>query len=79
MKLKGIGLLVLMAMGTPAFADDMAEASETYNHDMCIESYSQNCINVVCLTSEDINCPQDCHHMALEKCGGGPDDDSEND
>ncbi len=35
---------------------------------MCVGNVTQNCINVICLTSDRIDCQEECEAMALRKC-----------
>lgn len=42
--------------------------SEKYDKSMCIERYTNNCMNTDCLTSEARDCPQKCREGAKDKC-----------
>lgn len=58
---------------TSSFAEALGD-NEYYFDDeindqvMCVGNVTQNCINVICLTSTSRECQEDCEEMALEKC-----------
>lgn len=47
----------------PVIIDD-----SNYKQQMCVQNTAQDCINTMCLNSEDINCPDKCQTDAQEKC-----------
>ncbi|WP_133126894.1 hypothetical protein [Legionella nagasakiensis] len=42
--------------------------AEQYNQDMCVERYANECINTICLTSEERDCQDQCRTDAVDKC-----------
>jgi hypothetical protein len=39
-----------------------------YNEQMCIQNTANDCVNTVCLNSEDLDCTDKCEADAEEKC-----------
>ncbi len=53
------------------FAVDIPQdvmGSEKFDATMCVSENTQNCIDSVCLTSEEIDCEANCQTMAQQKC-----------
>ncbi|WP_058532112.1 hypothetical protein [Legionella rubrilucens] len=42
--------------------------SENYDHDMCVNQYTDNCISTVCITSSALDCNEQCKAAAIDKC-----------
>ncbi|KTC99442.1 hypothetical protein [Legionella erythra] len=42
--------------------------SENYDHDMCVQQYTDNCISTVCITSSALDCNEQCKAAAIDKC-----------
>lgn len=64
-------LLSMILVAHVCFADDNPEVDQgaaTYNQMTCIDNATQECINNACLTSEDIDCEENCSTMAQDKC-----------
>lgn len=64
-------LLVMFFMSFSLYAVNDPETvigAEKYDKVMCIEQYTDNCINSVCMTSDDIDCQEKCKQMAEDKC-----------
>lgn len=65
-------MLPVFLLSSPVFADDLPtsvqQGSQTFDKDMCIQQYAQNCISTICITSSDINCQQKCRSDAKDKC-----------
>lgn len=56
---------------TSAFSSGATEYyfdDEINDQVMCVGYVTQNCINVICLTSNSRECQEDCETMALKKC-----------
>ncbi|WP_133138604.1 hypothetical protein [Legionella genomosp. 1] len=48
--------------------------SEKYDKQMCIERYTQDCLDSVCMTSSDTDCNDKCQSAAEDKCQDEADD-----
>lgn len=58
-------------MITSSFAvgvDEYYFDDEINDQVLCVGNVTQNCINIICLTSENRDCQDDCEDMALRKC-----------
>ncbi|KTD14941.1 hypothetical protein [Legionella israelensis] len=63
--------MFLLLLFLPAQAADIPEAEiEDQKHDqeMCVQQRVNQCIDVMCQTSEDINCTQICEQNAKNEC-----------
>lgn len=65
-------LLVLTALvPMTVYAADLPTVvigSENYDHDMCVQQYTDNCISTVCITSSALDCNEQCKAAAIDKC-----------
>ncbi|MBL7479043.1 hypothetical protein [Legionella bononiensis] len=61
--------LVLFSLMVSA-ADIPSEVEGTQDLDQlsCVDEATQNCIDNACLTSDDINCEDNCGKLAQQKC-----------
>ena len=61
--------LVLFSL-TVSAADIPSEVEGTQDLDQlsCVDEATQNCIDNACLTSDDINCEDNCGTLAQQKC-----------
>lgn len=57
----------LMAEGESTIVMDPAQEQQ-FDAKMCIDRYANNCINTVCLTSEERDCIEKCRLYAKDKC-----------
>lgn len=54
-----------------AFAEDIPgldEGSDKLNMEECVGENYQQCLDDVCLTSEEIDCNSNCQSLAEDKC-----------
>lgn len=68
---KGLLCLLFAFFVTSSFAIGVTEYyfdDEIDDQVMCVGHVSDACINVICLTSENRDCQEECQEMALEKC-----------
>lgn len=42
--------------------------AQQYNRDACIKKQTDDCVNTLCPTSSDRNCPDNCAKSAQAKC-----------
>ncbi|WP_133129539.1 hypothetical protein [Legionella yabuuchiae] len=47
---------------------EVEQGAEDYDETMCVQRYTDNCINMVCLTSEERDCQEQCQKDAEDKC-----------
>jgi hypothetical protein len=65
-----MGLFLLLFSLAAQAADDSTVIldSENYDQKMCIDRTSGDCVNTICLTSEERDCTDKCKADAEEKC-----------
>ncbi|AHE67705.1 hypothetical protein [Legionella oakridgensis] len=61
-------LFFLTGMLHAADIPDVVIGDDQYNQDMCVERSANDCINTMCLTSEDRDCQDKCQTDAEDKC-----------
>ena len=64
----GLGCLFLVNTSMAADIPNVVEGSQQYDKQNCIQSYTDNCINHVCVHSEQIDCESNCRTLAQDKC-----------
>ncbi|KTC68014.1 hypothetical protein Lbir_2616 [Legionella birminghamensis] len=62
--------IVILAADLPT----VVIGSENYDKKMCIERYTQDCLDSVCMTSSDTDCNDKCQSEAEDKCQDAADD-----
>ena len=59
-----LGFNLAVAADIPAYV----EGSENLDKETCIETNTDNCIQSICMTSEDPSCTDNCKQSASDKC-----------
>jgi hypothetical protein len=47
---------------------EVIEENNDYNQETCVANARNNCMNMICVTSSDINCSQNCQADAENQC-----------
>ena len=67
---KAVSVCILL-FAQACFADDNPEVDQgaaAYNQMNCVQNATGDCINNLCLTSDDTDCEDNCRTMAEDKC-----------
>jgi len=70
-KIKFIAVFLLFLVTQNLLAIETYQTQEEarkYDKDMCIATHSNQCLSETCLTSEDIDCSEQCRQEAEAKC-----------
>lgn len=70
-------LFVALSFSLSAFAVDLPsvdEGANQLNMDECVANNYQQCLNDICITSDEIDCNSNCQSMAEDKCQQQADD-----
>ena len=68
---KSLYLLFFIFFSSGISAADIPEdnlGSQKYDKLNCIDETTQNCINTVCINSDQRDCPEKCGKMSRQKC-----------
>lgn len=63
--------IALTSLSFNAVAADLPTevlGAENVEKQECIKRYADNCVTTVCLTSEELDCSDQCHSAAEDKC-----------
>jgi hypothetical protein len=63
-----ISCILLVNVAQAADIPEVVEGAEKYDKQNCIQTYTDNCIDNVCTTSEQIDCESNCGKLAQDKC-----------
>jgi len=63
-----LALISLPALCTAADNPTVVLGAEAYDQQACIQQYTNECIDNVCLTSEERDCSDECASSAEDKC-----------
>lgn len=66
--------ILFSAMSYAADIPDEDIGASDLSQDTCVSEATQNCIDNMCLTSEEIDCEDNCGKMAQDKCAQQVDD-----
>ncbi|MFI4919887.1 MAG: hypothetical protein ACHP65_10075 [Legionellales bacterium] len=69
--IESLTLFFFMIFSVGVFAADIPEdnlGSQKYDKLKCIDDLTQNCINSVCINSDQRDCPDTCAKTAQQKC-----------
>jgi hypothetical protein len=61
-------LVLFSLMVTAADIPSEVEGAQDLDQLSCVDEATQNCIDDACLTSEDIDCEDNCGKLAQQKC-----------
>ncbi len=66
-------IILVMFVCLPVFAKEVVSpnvllGAEDYEHKMCVDREANRCIETICLTSEQRDCPEQCRKGAEDKC-----------
>jgi len=67
-KLFGVLSTLLLISASSVDYSDYDIDDEISDQELCVFNVKSNCIDLVCLTSESRDCPEDCEKMAKRKC-----------
>lgn len=65
------GAVFAMILTNSSFAVDIPEidmGAQKFDNTECVSEYSEDCINNQCMTSEALDCQEQCRSMAKAKC-----------
>ncbi|KTD65669.1 hypothetical protein [Legionella spiritensis] len=63
-----IFLSLITAMAHAADIPTQVIGAEEYDKEMCVQQYTDTCINAICLTSTATDCQEQCRSKAKDKC-----------
>ncbi|VEG90672.1 hypothetical protein [Legionella spiritensis] len=63
-----ICLSLITTMARAADIPTEVIGAEEYDKEMCVQQYTDTCINAVCLTSTSRDCQEKCRSRAKDKC-----------
>lgn len=72
-----LGSILFALFSMNVFGADIPQVdiqSQEFNKDECINNNTQNCINAQCLTSEALDCQEQCGKLATAQCEEQADD-----
>jgi hypothetical protein len=65
-------ICLLLTTSSLVFADEYApsvtEGAATYDKNECIQTFTDNCINTICVNSSERDCNDTCKTQAADKC-----------
>lgn len=64
-------LVLILSACVSSYAADLPPViigADDYDAAMCVEREKNNCINSICLNSEEIDCIENCKSGAIDKC-----------